>query len=83
PGVKKFAAPWPVVRTGHFEVNEPAAETAWFGTPHWLTRYEFLLLKTLLLSPERVNSPQQLMDIVWSDAQETFVRTVDTHIKTL
>ncbi|WP_176427722.1 winged helix-turn-helix domain-containing protein, partial [Salmonella enterica] len=26
---------------------------------------------------------QQLMDIVWSDAQETFDRTVDTHIKTL
>lgn len=34
-----------------------------------LTRYEFLLLKTLLLSPERVYSRQQLMDIVWSDAR--------------
>ncbi|MGJ2164656.1 two-component system response regulator CreB [Salmonella enterica subsp. enterica serovar Paratyphi A] len=34
-------------------------------------------------SPERVYSRQQLMDIVWSDAQETFDRTVDTHIKTL
>ncbi|HER1288525.1 TPA: response regulator [Salmonella enterica subsp. enterica serovar Elomrane] len=51
--------------------------------PFSLTRYEFLLLKTLLLSPERVYSRQQLMDIVWSDAQETFDRTVDTHIKTL
>lgn len=55
----------------------------WFGTPLSLTRYEFLLLKTLLLSPERVYSRQQLMDIVWSDARETFDRTVDTHIKTL
>ncbi|MBC6105928.1 two-component system response regulator CreB [Salmonella enterica subsp. enterica serovar Typhimurium] len=81
--VKKFAAPSPVVRTGHFELNEPAAQIAWFGTPLSLTRYEFLLLKTLLLSPERVYSRQQLMDIVWSDAQETFDRTVDTHIKTL
>ncbi|ELR4458690.1 response regulator [Salmonella enterica] len=52
-------------------------------SPLSLTRYEFLLLKTLLLSPERVYSRQQLMDIVWSDAQETFDRTVDTHIKTL
>ncbi|MEA7609784.1 two-component system response regulator CreB, partial [Salmonella enterica subsp. enterica serovar Virginia] len=42
-----------VVRTGHFELNEPAAQIAWFGTPLSLTRYEFLLLKTLLLSPER------------------------------
>lgn len=81
--VKKFAAPSPVVRTGHFDLNEPAAQIAWFGTPLSLTRYEFLLLKTLLLSPERVYSCQQLMDIVWSDAQETFDRTVDTHIKTL
>lgn len=31
--VKKFAAPSPVVRTGHFELNEPAAQIAWFGTP--------------------------------------------------
>ncbi|EBY0067155.1 two-component system response regulator CreB [Salmonella enterica subsp. enterica serovar Bonariensis] len=54
-----------------------------FAAPLSLTRYEFLLLKTLLLSPERVYSRQQLMDIVWSDAQETFDRTVDTHIKTL
>ncbi|WP_436858303.1 two-component system response regulator CreB [Citrobacter tructae] len=81
--VKKFAAPSDVIRTGHFELNEPAAEVAWFGMPLLLTRYEFLLLKTLLLSPGRVYSRQQLMDIVWADAQDTFDRTVDTHIKTL
>ncbi len=80
--VKKFAAPSPVVRTGHFELNEPAAQIAGL-VRRSLTRYEFLLLKTLLLSPERVYSRQQLMDIVWSDARETFDRTVDTHIKTL
>ncbi|ESC27605.1 hypothetical protein SEEA0292_01438, partial [Salmonella enterica subsp. enterica serovar Agona str. 0292] len=60
-----FAAPSPVVRTGHFELNEPAAQIAWFGTPLSLTRYEFLLLKTLLLSPERVYSRQQLM-LIWA-----------------
>ena len=81
--VKKFSTPSPVVKTGHFELNEPAAEVAWFGTPLSLTRYEFLLLKTLLLSPGRVYSRQQLMDIVWADAQDTYDRTVDTHIKTL
>ncbi|POT56052.1 two-component system response regulator CreB [Citrobacter amalonaticus] len=81
--VKKFSTPSSVVRTGHFELNEPAAQVSWFGTPLQLTRYEFLLLKTLLMSPGRVYSRQQLMDIVWADAQETFDRTVDTHIKTL
>lgn len=54
-----------------------------FGKPLNLTRYEFLLLKTLLLSPGRIYSRQQLMDLVWADAQDTFDRTVDTHIKTL
>lgn len=41
------------------------------------------MLKTLLKSPCRVWSRQQLMDIVWEDAQDTYDRTVDTHIKTL
>ncbi|MDI9802242.1 two-component system response regulator CreB [Citrobacter koseri] len=81
--VKKFSAPSPVMRTGHFELNEPAAQISWFDTPLPLTRYEFLLLKTLLAAPGRVYSRQQLMDIVWADAQDTFDRTVDTHIKTL
>jgi len=41
------------------------------------------LLKTLLLAPGRVYSRQQLMDKVWGDANDSFDRTVDTHIKTL
>ncbi|QRG78525.1 two-component system response regulator CreB [Citrobacter sp. R56] len=81
--VKKFSTPSPVLRIGQFELNEPAAQIAWYGMPLNLTRYEFLLLKTLLVSPGRVYSRQQLMDLVWADAQDTFDRTVDTHIKTL
>lgn len=81
--VTKFSAPSVVQRTGHFTLNEPAAQVSWFDTPLLLTRYEYLLLKTLLASPGRIFSRQQLMDIVWTDAQESFDRTVDTHIKTL
>lgn len=81
--VKKFSAPSPVIRCGQFELNEPAAQISWCDTPLQLTRYEFLLLKTLIMSPGRVWSRQQLMDKVWADAQDTFDRTVDTHIKTL
>jgi len=48
-----------------------------------LTRYEYLLLKTLLAQPERVFSRAQLMDQVWPDPAASFERSVDTHIKTL
>lgn len=81
--LQKFAAPPAVVRIGQFELNEGAAWVAWCGQRLALTRYEFLLLKTLLQSPGRVFSRQQLMDKVWGDDQESFDRTVDTHIKTL
>ena len=37
----------------------------------------------LMLAPGRVYSRQQLMDLVWQDAEESLDRTVDTHIKTL
>ncbi|ALB61577.1 Two-component response regulator CreB [Cronobacter condimenti 1330] len=72
-----------VVRAGRFELNEAAAQIAWCGQTLPLTRYEYLLLKTLLLAPGRVYSRQQLMDHVWGDANDSFDRTVDTHIKTL
>jgi two-component system catabolic regulation response regulator CreB len=48
-----------------------------------LTRYEFLLLKTLLQQPERIFSRPQIMDQVWRDSEESLERVVDTHIKTL
>ncbi len=48
-----------------------------------LTRYEYLLLQTLLNKPAAVFSRQQLMDTIWCDAIETSDRTVDTHIKSL
>ncbi|EPO1789753.1 two-component system response regulator CreB [Cronobacter turicensis] len=72
-----------VMRAGRFELNDDAAQIAFCDQPLPLTRYEFLLLKTLLLAPGRVYSRQQLMDKVWGDANDSFDRTVDTHIKTL
>ncbi|WP_318385797.1 two-component system response regulator CreB [Enterobacter sp.] len=72
-----------IIRVGQFEMEESAALIRWYGEPLLLTRYEFLLLRTLILSPGQVFSRQQLMDNVWTDAEESFDRTVDTHIKTL
>jgi two-component system catabolic regulation response regulator CreB len=48
-----------------------------------LTRYEYLLLKTLLESPRRIFSRGQLMQRVWTAPDHSLERTVDTHIKTL
>ena len=64
-------------------LDEERARICFLGQPLTLTRYEYLLLKTLMLAPGRVYSRQQLMDLVWQDAEESLDRTVDTHIKTL
>ena len=64
-------------------LDEERARISFHGQPLALTRYEYLLLKTLMLAPGRVYSRQQLMDLVWQDAEESLDRTVDTHIKTI
>ncbi|QGU86409.1 two-component system response regulator CreB [Erwinia sorbitola] len=73
----------PRYNVGNFTLDESAARVQWCDQPLTLTRYEYLLLKTLLLSPGRVFSRQQLMNLVWKEAEESLDRTVDTHIKTL
>lgn len=48
-----------------------------------LTRYEYLLLSTLLKRPQRIFSRGEIMAHVWCNAPETSERTVDAHIKLL
>lgn len=66
-----------------FEVDDDASRIKYMGQYLTLTRYEYLLLKTLIKQPKRVYSRDQLMDIVWIAAEDTLERTVDAHIKTL
>ncbi len=68
---------------GGFEIDEVRAAIRFQNRPLDLTRYEYLILKTLLAQPERVFSRAQLMDRVWPDPAASFERSVDTHIKTL
>ncbi|HEJ9097673.1 TPA: two-component system response regulator CreB [Serratia odorifera] len=70
-------------RVGELVLDEDAATVHYYQRPLALTRYEYLLLKTLLLAPGRVFSRQQLMEVVWAQAEDSLERTVDTHIKTL
>lgn len=67
---------------GPFLLNEEATSILYCKIPLTLTRYEYLLLKTLLLAPNRVFSRQQLMDHVWIE-ENSLDRTIDTHIKTI
>jgi len=66
-----------------FQVDREGLRIACKGQWLNLTRYETLLLICLLEHPGRVYSRAVLMDKVWTDAEETEERTVDTHIKTL
>ena len=71
------------IETNIFQLDETACRIQYRGQFLALTRYEYLLLKTLILQPKRVYSRDQLMDIVWAQAENTLERTVDAHIKTV
>ena len=75
--------PAPAEKPRGLRLDEARACIQFHGQPLPLTRYEYLLLKTLLQHQGHVYSRQQLMERVWSDAEESLERTVDTHIKTL
>ncbi|MBR7800697.1 two-component system response regulator CreB [Undibacterium fentianense] len=66
-----------------FELRAEEGRILYFGQILQLTRYEYLLLKTLIERPGLLFSRAQLMDIVWTNASNTMDRTVDTHIKSL
>lgn len=73
----------PPPQQNRFSVDEACAVIRFHGQALELTRYEYLILKTLLAQPERVFSRAQLMDRVWPDPDASFERSVDTHIKAL
>lgn len=68
---------------GGFEIRAAEARILYRGRALDLTRYEYLLLKTLAEHPHHVFSRAHLMDRVWIDAPDTLDRTVDAHIKSL
>ncbi|WP_086934043.1 two-component system response regulator CreB [Agarilytica rhodophyticola] len=65
------------------QIDLEKASVVFFGESLNLTRYEFLLLKTLAEHPERVFSRSRLMDIIWPESVASMERSIDTHIKTL
>lgn len=69
--------------TGPLTLDEKAQRIACAGELLALTRYEFLLLSTLLKRPQRIFSRSELMELVWGGAPHTSDRTVDAHVKLL
>jgi two-component system catabolic regulation response regulator CreB len=63
--------------------DQDAQSISYQGRQMSLTRYEYLLLATLLKRPGRIFSRTELMDLVWHQAQDTAERTVDAHVKLL
>jgi two-component system, OmpR family, catabolic regulation response regulator CreB len=85
-GAVRTAAPAPLpgsVGAPVLRLDEAAQRIACLGEVMPLTRYEYLLLATLLKRPQRIFSRAELMDLVWADAPDTLDRTVDAHIKLL
>lgn len=75
--------PTPEATGSAFRIDADQARIWFHGAILDLTRYEYLLLKTLLAQPERVFSREHLLQQVWTAPEHTLDRTVDTHIKTL
>lgn len=67
--------------TTPFKLDEQRKRICYHGIWLDLTRYEYLILSTLLRRPQHVLSRAQLMDAVWDDPGASFDRAVDTHIK--
>jgi two-component system catabolic regulation response regulator CreB len=73
----------PTTEAAPLQLDETAQRIRCAGQPLALTRYEYLLLATLLKRPQRIFSRAELMDLVWGDAPDTADRTVDAHVKLL
>jgi two-component system catabolic regulation response regulator CreB len=81
--LRRTTSPPGGIPTPAFRLDDPGQRIYYHGVLLTLTRYEFLLLKTLLEEPLRIFSRVQLMRKVWSAPDHSLERTVDTHIKTL
>ncbi|MBE0586625.1 MAG: winged helix-turn-helix domain-containing protein, partial [Hydrogenophaga sp.] len=73
----------PATEAAPLQLDETTQRIRCAGQLLALTRYEYLLLATLLKRPQRIFSRAELMDLVWGDAPDTADRTVDAHVKLL
>ena len=73
----------PAVPSQPFVLDQERMQIRYYGRLLELSRYEYGLLRLLVQRPGRVFTRDELLELVWDDASESFDRTVDAHIKTL
>jgi two-component system catabolic regulation response regulator CreB len=66
-----------------FLLDSERMQIRYYGRLLELSRYEYGLLRLLVQRPGRVFTRDELLQLVWDDASDSFDRTVDAHIKTL
>ena len=76
-------APNPAPATTMWVLDEERHQIRFFGRALELSRYEYGVLRLLVQKPGRVFTRDELLQKVWGDANDSFDRTVDAHIKTL
>ncbi len=77
PAVPPAVAPTP------FVLDAERMQIRYYGRLLELSRYEYGLLRLMIQRPGRVFTREELLQLVWDDASDSFDRTVDAHIKTL
>ncbi|MBN1531366.1 MAG: two-component system response regulator CreB [Spirochaetes bacterium] len=83
--ILRRTAPAPVepCPSGTFTVDRNRRRIHYCGTPLSLSRYEYDILALFISRPGWVFSREKIMEIVWTEPEESLERTVDAHIKSL
>jgi two-component system, OmpR family, catabolic regulation response regulator CreB len=79
--------PWstspPAAALSPFVLDEERRQIRFYQHTLELSRYEYGILRLLVLKPGRVFTREDFLDKVWDDRSGSADRTVDAHIKTL
>ncbi len=82
--LRRIKPPTAVTAPSHaFQIDESKRKISYRGKPVELSRYEFNLLKILILHPGHVFSRDRLMELAWEEPEASMDRTVDAHIKNI
>lgn len=66
-----------------FQIDASRRQIWYFDTALELSRYEYNLLKILILHPGHVFSREHLMELAWEEPEASMDRTVDAHVKNI
>ena len=78
-----WTTPAPAAAASPFILDEERRQIRFYQHTLELSRYEYGILRLLVLKPGRVFTREDFLDKVWDDRSGSLDRTVDAHIKTL